>query len=461
MTNSGGANFDQLGIAVATSADGSTIVAGTPGVSSNSGAAYVFVKPGGGWVTTNTPTATLTNSGGVNYDQLGSAVAINSDRPTIVAGAPAAANSGAAYVFGVPPCTLLVQNANDSGAGSLRQAIASVCSGGTITFAPALSGATINLSSTLILSDSVTIDGSALASSVTLSGDSNNDDTGDVMVMKVNTGVTATLNALNIVKGVSSCSDLTGGIWNYGNLTVNNSTFANNDATVCVWDGGAIGSETGSGLTVLNSTFTGNKARNGSAIIVEGAAVIANSTFYSNTASGGGLGYGAVTGGGSPSLNLVNNTFSENSGSDLYDWGNASTISLTNTILANSVSGGDCLLTSSLKKNVNNLIMDGSCSPALSGDPKLGPLADNGGRTQTMALLIGSPAINAGNDAACAAAPVNGKDQRGNTRPNGAHCDIGAYEATVVFPVHEQRRQRRRFIATSHRGCVRYLRDQF
>ena len=60
----------------------------------------------------------------------------------------------------------------------------------------------------------------------------------------------------------------------------------------------------------------------------------------------------------------------------------------------------------------------------------LGPLQDNGGPTQTMALLPGSAAIDAANDAICAAPPVNNLDQRGITRPQGPHCDIGAFEAT-------------------------------
>ncbi|HEX7101552.1 MAG TPA: choice-of-anchor Q domain-containing protein [Nitrolancea sp.] len=62
----------------------------------------------------------------------------------------------------------------------------------------------------------------------------------------------------------------------------------------------------------------------------------------------------------------------------------------------------------------------------------LGPLASNGGPTQTMALLPGSPAIDAGEDTVCAASPVNGLDQRGYTRPAGSPCDIGAFELDAV-----------------------------
>jgi hypothetical protein len=56
-------------------------------------------------------------------------------------------------------------------------------------------------------------------------------------------------------------------------------------------------------------------------------------------------------------------------------------------------------------------------------DALIGPLADNGGPTLTHALLDGSPAIDAADDAACPAT-----DQRGVPRPQGAACDIGAYE---------------------------------
>jgi hypothetical protein len=72
----------------------------------------------------------------------------------------------------------------------------------------------------------------------------------------------------------------------------------------------------------------------------------------------------------------------------------------------------------------------------------LGALADNGGRTGTMALLAGSAAIDAGNNTICAAAPVSNRDQREYTRPadgdnNGSViCDIGAFEARAVAPPH-------------------------
>ncbi len=64
-------------------------------------------------------------------------------------------------------------------------------------------------------------------------------------------------------------------------------------------------------------------------------------------------------------------------------------------------------------------------------------LANNGGPTQTIALLAGSPAINAGDESVCSAPPVNNLDQRGYVRPGApaTSCSIGAYEYNAQPPV--------------------------
>lgn len=102
-----------------------------------------------------------------------------------------------------------------------------------------------------------------------------------------------------------------------------------------------------------------------------------------------------------------------------------SVVSLINSIVANSVNV-DCLNAGTLLVNSGNLIRDGSCNPALIGDPKLGALGYYGGPTPMLPLIAGSQAIDAANDAL--GEPV---DQRGVGRPVGKHWDIGAYEGSI------------------------------
>src|SRR5205807_473847 len=101
------------------------------------------------------------------------------------------------------------------------------------------------------------------------------------------------------------------------------------------------------------------------------------------------------------------------------------------TILADPHSGANC--NGGVTSNGHNLFDDAgtTCSPSSTDltnkNPKLGPLQNNGGPTKTLALLTGSPAINRADDQDCSGQAKN-VDQRGVTRPQGPHCDIGAYE---------------------------------
>ena len=105
-----------------------------------------------------------------------------------------------------------------------------------------------------------------------------------------------------------------------------------------------------------------------------------------------------------------------------------------NTIIADNT-GGDCqnALDSWGQLEDANLDSDTSCKFTGAGDltaePKLGPLQDNGGSTPTMALPPDSPAVNAGDETNCTAV-----DQRGITRPQGSHCDVGAFELVAPGP---------------------------
>ncbi|MCB0156111.1 MAG: CSLREA domain-containing protein, partial [Anaerolineae bacterium] len=223
-----------------------------------------------------------------------------------------------------------------------------------------------------------------------------------------------------------------GAIFNAGNLTVDETTFHENGGH----SGGAIYS---TGTTEIhNSTFANNEAtaNDGGAIFAGGGTVtISNSTVTANSAVqyGGGL----VTSANTPStVNVYNSTFYGNSAG--YSGGSFSkfqgTVSLKNTIVAASPSGGNC--SGSLTSLGYNLSSDNSCGLSASGDqqnvdPLLGSLADNGGLSQTHALLADSPAIDAG-DPAFAAPPDN--DQRGSGFPriNNDRVDIGAFETEAL-----------------------------
>src|SRR6185503_15927327 len=202
-------------------------------------------------------------------------------------------------------------------------------------------------------------------------------------------------------------------------------TFEGNHTTA---NGGAL---CATGMTILNSTFTGNTAgSSGGAIYVDNPALpnalsLGNATISGNQASAG----GGLRGGGA-------------------------SVVVKNSIIAGNTAptGPDCL--STVTSQGHNLIGNGSaCSVATTtGDqvgtaatpiaPGLAAIADNGGPTRTMALVAGSPAIDAGDPAGCTdfAQPlvVLLTDQRGSIRPadgdgvGAAVCDIGAYELDGV-----------------------------
>ena len=227
-----------------------------------------------------------------------------------------------------------------------------------------------------------------------------------------------------------------GAVTNYGTLTVTNSTFSDNSATGAY--GGGI--YTRGPLTVTNSTFSANSANHYGGGIYNSSGsttTVTNSTFFANSTSN--FGGGIYTWG---PLTVTNSTFSANSGR--YGGGIQSfntTTTLYNTIVANSLSGPDCSVGLSSSGGIiadsHNLDTDGTCDNATqstSAQINLQPLANNGGPTQTMALGSGSVALNTGNAAVCANAPVSGKDQRGVSRLQGAGCDVGAYELDNTYP---------------------------
>ena len=350
----------------------------------------------------------------------------------------------------IPPAraqaaSLVVSNTNNSGPGSLRQAIADALPGDTINFDLTLSGATIS-STSISLTKHLTIDATNLSMPVTLNGN------GLSRLFQITTGTTVELKnmvltngggntlggaifnegTLKLTKSIisdSRASTSGGGIYNTGALVVIDSTLSNNRSMQS--DGSAIWNR--GSLTITNSTIMNNSASASctqncfGGIYNSGEMIVTNSTFYGNYPS-------AIHSFGKSTIK--NSTLAYNPGFGIiavanYSTGsNTSELHLINTILAKNTSSWnsasqDCFNNGAmLLTNSNNLIESGNCgTPLLSSDPKLGALANNGGPTQTMALLPDSPAIDTGNDTNCAAT-----DQRGVTRPQDAGCDIGAYE---------------------------------
>jgi CSLREA domain-containing protein len=265
-----------------------------------------------------------------------------------------------------------------------------------------------------------------------------------------------------------------GGIAHDGPLTLTGSTVSANNSN----NGGGI--EASANLTLQESVVTGNTAGGGGGgglAFIGAQLVIVNSTVKNNTTSGSGGGFyaagttlldrSAVTGNAATfvgagilnngTLSIVNSTLSGNAsgngngagGGGIFN--NGSLTVASSTIYGNSaaVDGGGILNQGSatVRKSIvagntanncsgtavissgYNLSSDNSCALNGTGDisstPALvGALADNGGPTDTHALLNGSPAINAAGPGC--APPAT--DQRGVSRPQGAACDIGAYE---------------------------------
>ncbi|MCY2991124.1 MAG: FG-GAP-like repeat-containing protein [Planctomycetota bacterium] len=220
-----------------------------------------------------------------------------------------------------------------------------------------------------------------------------------------------------------------------GNATLANSTIADNTATL---GGGGIFSY--GTLTIAGSTIAGNRTEFGGGIYNGGTLALTNSTVSGN--QGGRAGGLENVGGGS--VRFINTTITNNvstqDGSGIYNAGNP--IEIGNTILAANVGGTSPDFSGSFTSLGHNLIGKASGSTFVNGvngdlvgtvasplNPQLGPLQDNGGLTQTLAPLRGSPAIDAGTNTG---APAT--DQRGALRivdGNGdgtATADIGAVE---------------------------------
>lgn len=373
----------------------------------------------------------------------------------------------------------VVTNLNDSGPGSLRQALADAPPGGTITFG--VGGTIILTSGELVVSNDLTLSGpgaavlgvsgnkanAALASRVihnfarlTIRGltirDGDAGSGGGGGILNEGAGVLTVLDSLI----TNNTAQFGAGVYNSpgGSLTVVDSTLSANqtrlsDAGVDASGAGIYNAGPGGVATISGSTFFFNDAHDhGSALYNAATATLVDSTIALNQAAGAAAVYGATGG----ALRLNNVTIAGNSGgkqaAGLFSAGGS--VDVANSVVAaNTMAGSqplpDCdgLVTSS---GHNVVGINGGCafgaglgdqigSAAQPIDPRLGPLQDNGGPTWTMLPAAGSPAIDRGSPAAPGGggAACEATDQRGGARPVfgglGAICDAGAAEAGAAI----------------------------
>jgi hypothetical protein len=273
--------------------------------------------------------------------------------------------------------------------------------------------------------------------------------------------VDGTITDLTITGGEAKSHEVVlygggGGIGNLGKLTLERVTVANNEGGF----GGGIFNIPGADLRIVDSTVRDNLAGEAGGIRFDWTGTMINTTvsgnrvvnFHDLTRPVGLAGKGGGIDARGPGVSILNSTITNNSTTDgggginislayndvlpaeltspLKDI-TAGQITLHNTIVAgNTSTRGAANCAATMAKFVSaghNLSDDRSCSLGTRGDHAataagLRPLADNGGPTDTHALVTGSPAIGGADAAAC---PKS--DQNGNARPAGS-CDIGAVQ---------------------------------
>lgn len=381
---------------------------------------------------------------------------------------------------------LTVLNNSDDGPGSLRAQIDAAngpsSAGSTITFDPSVRGTITLLSRLPTLMHHVTITGpgadlltitaaagaagapvfafdtggsdpgqTSFISGLTISGGSNtsgsNSGGGGGMSAAVGSGLTIlncviTGNAADQGSAIyfagtslridqTTISDNTGAGAIYVATTtfaqVTDSTISGNHGTAIIFNPAAAQL-----LTVGGTTVSGNDGQTGigGLQLAVGQATLTNTTFSGNTGDIGADFWASSSG---VTLKLTNVTAAGDGSPSLVVEAGA-TARLRNTLLAGT--GARCAGAGAPTSLGHNLATDATCNltdasdkPSVA-DARLGPLADNGGLTQTHALLAGSPAIDAG-DGVVDNDPNNpGEDQRGELRTQFAGVDIGALEVT-------------------------------
>ena len=359
------------------------------------------------------------------------------------------------HVFGVTATIsgLTIQNGNGNGDEVLGGTGGGIRNSGTLT----LTNSTVSGNSSTDIGGGIyNVSGKSLTiTNCTISGNSAQF-TGGGIFNEANGNVS--ISNTTITGNTAGTPDYGGGggIYNkyLGTLTVSSSTISNNSATAVA---GGISNE---GTAVVTDTaVSDNKAPKGAGLYDGGTLTLTTSTFSGNSDDGIFVEVSSSSSCSCPGIvNVTNSTFYANKGAAVWGYGTATITSSTlagndlgvysvdlgpfalkNTILANT--GANCQAgpNSTITSQDHNISRDASCASFLvqpndfspGTDPGLdSTLKDNGGPTKTVALVPGSVAV----DAITASGDCTvGTDQRGVTRPQGAYCDIGAYEAKPDF----------------------------
>jgi hypothetical protein len=310
--------------------------------------------------------------------------------------------------------TFTVTNTNDSGAGSLRQAMtdANATPGTDTIIIP--TGTYVLTTGKLIINDNVIITGAGAATTL-IDGNANE------RVFETRGSSITTMSGVTIQNGRQNGNGAGVFVDNSSILNLSDAILTNNNGTG--GDGGAFHVH---GTLNLNRVLINNNlANNGAGIYFHGAngGSLTNVTISGNTATnqGGGIWTDMV-------ITVTNSTFTLNNANDgggIYS--NGATVTMSNTIVSgNTAATVNKDVRGSFSSNGFNLIEVVGTATGFGSDitgvsANLDVLADNGGPTRTHALLAGSPALNAGTTTGAPAV-----DQRGFTRD--AAPDIGAYE---------------------------------
>jgi hypothetical protein len=357
---------------------------------------------------------------------IGAAFTVDISGMTIANGRVTNANGGGILNSGMLTVTNSTLSGNSAEGGGGLIGGGGIFNWGTLTVTSStLSGNSADAGDGLIAGGGILNLGTLTVTSSTLSGNSGSG--GGI----ANGGTLTVTNSTLTGNSASGGQFEGGGIWNTGTVTVTNSTLSRNSAPF--FGGGILNNGT---LTVTGSTLSGNFGGIGGGIAnFNGTLTVINSTLSGNFSPSGGGGMANSNG----TLTVTSSTLSGNSSS-----GGAGGISISggvthsrNTIIAGNTSPTAPDLEGNLGSQGHNLIGNAQGGSGfddtdlLNVDPLLGPLQDNGGPTFTMALLPGSPAIDAGDNT-----DAPDWDQRGPgfprivgiIDPDNPVIDIGAFE---------------------------------